>query len=346
MIIIKRFLLLTLLLVVTGGCASNYYNVPRETYEKKVRVLGVAPFLLDAGSDIRHPEKMELQKLIREANRKNEAELVDLLKGNGEYFSVRFLDEDPDQLFTTLGSRRERRDDAGIVYNKYFYKHEELKKLVEKHNIDAVMLITVSGVTKMEKVYSNNFMAFLEENYNSIILTGQILDADGTLLWEYPNFRQRFITFSALLGLQYPDFEEARANLTDLVTVKYKSIPGIGRALKQAESSSVKSSRQVSTLYNKQFAAMSSFLQYFRNPFLEKPVVKPTVASPEGASPALMMPAEPLPKAVAAPVPQPVSAAPAKPVTPREFEPVKPLVTPVAEKPLSAPGVIREEPLK
>ena len=183
-------MLLPILLLVLSGCAANYYNVPREAYEKKVRVLGIAPIMLDADSDIRHPEKGEVLKIIREANRKNEKELVEILKGTGEYFSVRFLDEEADQLYATVVSRRERRDDAGVVYNKYFYKPDELKKFIVKHNVDAVMLVTVSGITMLEKIYSNTKLAYLEDNYNNLIMTGQILDADGSLLWEYPNFRQ------------------------------------------------------------------------------------------------------------------------------------------------------------
>ncbi|NVN99580.1 MAG: hypothetical protein HXX17_09670 [Geobacteraceae bacterium] len=319
-----RTLLLFILLLFMTGCASNYYNVPRETYEKKVRVLGVAPIMLDADSEIRHPEKAEVLKIVREANRKNEAELVNILKGNGEYFSVRFVDEEADQLFSTVVSRRERRDDAGVVYNKYFYKGDEIKKYIERHNVDAVMLVTVSGIMMNEKVYSNNFTAYLEENYNNLIMTAQILDPDGMVLWEYPNFRQRFITFPTLFALQYPDFEEARANLTDQVKLKFKSIPGVNRAFTQTETSFIKSSKPVSALYNKQFAEMSSFLQYFRNPFDDKkakqtgnppPIVKENVSSP-------------MPQAPVAAPPQQTPLAPAavqgKPV-PREFEPVKPL---------------------
>ena len=51
-------------------------------------------------------------KIIKDANRKNEKELVEILKGNGEYFTVRFLGDEADQLFPTVVSRRERRDDA------------------------------------------------------------------------------------------------------------------------------------------------------------------------------------------------------------------------------------------
>jgi hypothetical protein len=323
---ILRNIFFIILTVITTGCASNYYNVPRETFEKKVRILGVAPIMLDADSDIRHPEKGEVLKIIRDANRKNEKELVDILKSNGEYFSVRLLDDEADQLFSTLVSRRERRDDAGVVYNKYFYKPDEIRKYIERNNVDAVMLVTVSGISMIEKIYSNNFMAFLEENYNNLIMTSQILDAEGALLWEYPNFRPRFITFSTLFALQYADFEEARANLTDQVKIKYKSVSGIGRAFTRSETSSVKGSRQVSVLYNKQFAEMTSFLQYFRNPFEER-----TPAKKSDAVPALpkddassRMPVTP---AAATPPPQ-TPLAPAaiqgKPA-PREFEPVKPL---------------------
>ncbi len=322
---LRNMLFLTLLVIV-NGCASNYYNVPRETFEKKVRVLGVAPIMLDADSDIRHPDKGEIVKIIREANRKNEKELVDILKSNGEYFSVRFLDDEADQLFATVVSRRERRDDAGVVYNKYFYKPDELKKYIERHNIDAVMLVTVSGISMNEKIYSNNFMAYLEENYNNMIMTSQILDSEGTLLWEYPNFRQRFITFSPLFALQYPDFEEARANLTDQVKIKYKSVPGVNRAFTRSESSSVKGSRQVSVLYNKQFADMTSFLQYFRNPFEDKKPARKTDAAPTPSKENDGARIQSAPSAVTQPPPTPLApaAVPGKPA-PREFEPVKPL---------------------
>jgi len=318
---VRNILFLFIILVVTG-CAQNYYNIPREAYEKKVRVLGVAPIMLDGDSDIRHPEKGEILKIVRDANRRNEKELVEILKNNGEYFSVRFLDDEADQLFATVVSRRERRDDAGVVYNKYFYKPDEIRKYVQRNNVDAVMLVTVSGITMLEKIYSNTKLAYLEENYNNLIMTAQILDADGTTLWEYPNFRQRFLTYSKMFAFQYPDFEEARANLTDQVKLKFKSVPGVGRAFTQTESSSVNSSKQVSELYNKQFADMNSFLQYYRNPFAEKKVTNKSEVVPavpaEGSS--VRMPAA----TVSQPAPPAPAAMPAKPA-PREFEPVAPL---------------------
>ena len=318
---VRNTLFLVLILVVTG-CAQNYYNVPRETYEKKVRVLGVAPIMLDGDSDIRHPEKGDILTIVREANRKNEKELVEILKNNGEYFSVRFLEDEAGQLFTTLVSRRERRDDAGVVYNKYFYKADEIKKYIERNNVDAVILVTVSGITMQEKIYSNTRLAYLEENYNNLIMTAQIVDAEGTVLWEYPNFRQRFLTYSTLFAFQYPDFEEARANLTDQVKLKFKTVPGIGRAFTQSESSSVNSSKQVSVLYSKQFADMNSFLQYYRNPFGEGKTTnkrEAVPAVPKQESSVRMPAASPQPQTPLAPAPKQGASAP------REFEPVTPL---------------------
>lgn len=311
---IKNILFVVLALCVSG-CAHNYYNVPRETYERKVRVLGVAPIMLDADSDIRHPEKGAILTLIHEANRKNEKELVDILKNNGEYFSVRFIDDEAGQLFTRVVSRRERRDDAGVVYNKYFYKPEEIRKYIVSNNVDAVMLVNVSGITMLEKIYSNTKLAYLEENYNNLIMTAQIIDADGTVLWEYPNFRQRVLTYSTMFGFQYPDFEESRANLTDQVKIKFKSVPGIGRALAKSETSSVNSSKQVAELYNKQFAAMNSFLHYFRNPFAEKKTPPANAAPPVSTGTTQTSSAVPPPAQ---------TAMQGKPVL-REFESVPPL---------------------
>ena len=247
-----------LIVTVLCGCAQNYYNIPRDAYEKKVRVLGVAPIMVDAGSDIRHPEKDALVNLVRETNRKAEKELVARLKAKGGYFSVGLLDEDADQLFSRLFSRRERRDDAGVIYNKYFYKSQELKDLLAKNTLDAVMLVVVSGLSRPDKIYSGNLLSYLESDYNYLVMSAQILDAEGNILWEYPNFRRRSLSFPALLPLQYPDFDEAEANSTDAIDVKFKSIPGITRAFNKTEESEFVRGLRYPVLYGSVFADMVS----------------------------------------------------------------------------------------
>jgi hypothetical protein len=243
------------------ACSNNYYNVPRESFEKKVKILGVMPIFLDPESDIRHPEKEALANLIKEQNRKNEKELVALLKETGAFFSVRFLDGDPDSQFGNLLLRRELRDDASVVYNKYFYSLPELKEAVTKNGVDAIMFTVVSGITREDTVRSGNLISYLKSNYNCLVMTSQIYDADGNILWEYPNFREYRPELSSLIELQYPAFDEAAANSTDYVDIKFKSIPGITRAFDKTEDSSLPGGGKVSKLYLSIFNDMVDLLK-------------------------------------------------------------------------------------
>jgi hypothetical protein len=245
------------LLLTALGCAQNYYNVPRESFEKKVRVIGVAPIFADANSDIRLPDKEALVSLVKDTNEKSGRGLVSLIKEKGGFFAVRPLADDPDKLFSELLFRRERRDDAGVVYNKYFYKNDALRDLIARNNLDAVMVVVVSGMTNHDRIFSSNLFSYLDSDYNCLVMTAQILDADGMILWEYPNFRQHHTAFSPLLVLQYPDFDEARANESDQVNVKFKTVPGITRAF---SNSTDVNGVKVSRLYNSIFDDMMSVL--------------------------------------------------------------------------------------
>lgn len=257
---VLKFVTLSIVAIVTLGCAQNFYNIPKETYEKKVRVLGVAPIFVDAGSDIKHPEKEALLTVVKEADRQNERELVRMLKESGKYFSVRFVEGDAEPLFAKLLARKEKRDDAGIVYNKYFFQPQEVRQLITDNTVDALLVVVVSGISKQDKVSSSNLFSYLETNYNDLIMTAQILDADGTLLWEYPNFRQPGRSYQVLLPLQYPDFDEAAANETDKVEVKFKTIAGITRALKKKEQDLLGRELRVSRRYAAVFDDMMKLL--------------------------------------------------------------------------------------
>ncbi len=253
--------LLAVLTFFLFGCAHNYYNIPKDKYEKQVKVLGVAPILIDADSDIRHPDKGALVALVKDYNRINEKKLVSMIKETGSYFDVRYLNGDADSLYAGLFSRRERRDDAGVVYNKYFFKADALRDYITANHVDAVMLTVVSGVTRPDKVHSSNLIKYLETDYNFLIMTSLILDADGTILWEYPNFRQEKISFSPFVELQYPDFSEADANMTNAISVKFKTIVGVRTALDQQEKDVLRRSMQISSLYYDQFDEMVSMLK-------------------------------------------------------------------------------------
>lgn len=257
-----KFAFLSVAVLLSSGCSSNYYNIPRETFEKHVKILGVAPIFVDSESDIRHPDKDALVALIKDYNRKNEKELVARLKDTGTFFSVRLLDDDADKLFNNMLFRRERRDDASVVYYKYFYKLPELKELITRNGLDAVMLTVVSGLSRQDTVRSSNLVSYLKADYNMLVMTSQILDANGNILWEFPNFRENSPSLPAFIELQYPDFDEGKANETDRVELKYKTIPGIERVLKKSEDSSFqKGDVKVSSAYSSIFGGMVSLLK-------------------------------------------------------------------------------------
>jgi hypothetical protein len=317
-----KIIFLAVISCTTFGCAHNYYNIPQETYEKKIRILGVAPILVDSDSDIRHPDKEPLLALVRNQNRKNEQELVSILKDTGVYLSVRMPEAQADDLFSSLLFRRERRTDAGVIYNKYFFKQQELKDLIQKSHLDALMVVVVSGLTSPEKIYSSNLLSFLESDYNYLVMTAQILDADGAILWEYPNFQKRLLSYNPLINLQYPDFDEAAGNTTDKVDVKFKTIPGIARAFDKSTSSSVKDVK-VSRLYIDVFDDMASLLKRKFRWFWEKDEVGAAVPARQepGMTPAVTY----------------------QPAAPAKIDPVK--VAPPPEPVPSPPGEIRTESL-
>lgn len=327
-----QWLLLAVLALAAFGCAHNPFNIPRETYEQKVKVLGVAPLFVDAGSDIRHPDREALIALVREYNRKNEKELVALLKDSGAYFSVRFVDAAaPDELFRTLLARSERRDDAGVVYNKQFFKADEIRTLVSQNSIDAVLLVTVSGLTREDRMFSSNLLKYLDAEYNSLIMTAQVLDANGTTLWEYPNFRVGGPSTPILAELQYPDFDQAAANMDEKVEVKFKTIPGITRHLGKKEKDLLFRERKATVPYYNLFDDMVGLL---------KPPMKIFNGDKKGAAGA--QPAQET-QSVVQPVAQPVSRpAPQPAPAPRPAPALKP--QPVPET-VVVPEPIREIPL-
>jgi hypothetical protein len=259
----KRLLLLSVLLAtVVTGCSQNHFNIPTENFAEKVRVLGIAPIIVDADSDITHPQKDLLVTLVTETNRKYEQQFVRKLKATGNFSTAALLDGDSQSIYGKLFSRRETRNDAAILYNKYFWKSDELRDYLQKNNLDAVMLLVVSGLTKSESVTSIGQLKSLTSDYNYLTMSAQILDANGTILWEYPNFHQRILNYNPLINLEYPDFNEAEANQTNSVQVKFKTIEGIRRTLEQKRKDLLLRDTQEPEIYGKQFDEIISLLKY------------------------------------------------------------------------------------
>lgn len=314
----RSFFKLALLLTATCtifGCAHNYYKIPQETLEKKVKTVGVAPLFTDAESDLRHPDRATLVALVQAFNSKNEKELVARIRNTGTFYSVRPVDGDPNRLFSSLLMHRERRDDSETIYNKYFYKKDELKQLMTENGLDALLLVVVNGLTRPDKVYASNLLSYLETDYNFLAMSAELVDRDGEIIWEYPNFKQSLpISYPMMLPLEYPDFDEAAANLSDKVDVKFKTIAGITKALSQTEKS-VGNGPPVSAPYADQFDKMISMMKKYQPLFGGKKEATPS-AAPTGAlapaeMPAPAVPAEPALKAPAPAAPQAPATTPA-----------------------------------
>lgn len=259
----KRFVVGLLFVAGTMlGCAQNHFNIPVEDFAEKVKLLGVAPIFIDADSDIAYPQKELLIPIISELNRKYEPVLVRKLKSTGNFYAVTPLADDPQQLFSSLMARREKRNDASIQYNKYFWKNDAIGAYIKKNHLDAVMVIVVSGLTKTSTIYSSNLLTSLETNFNFLTMTAQILGPDGTVLWEYPNFRGRLLTYYPLANLQYPDFSESEANLSRKTEVRFKSLDGIRRTLEQKKSDLLFRETQEPEVYGRLFDEMTSLIEH------------------------------------------------------------------------------------
>ncbi len=311
------------------GCAQNYFNIPAENFAEKVKVIGIAPIFMDSDSDIIYPQKDLLIPLITDLNRKYEPVLVRKLQSNGNFYAVSLQTDEPQQLFSSLMARREKRNDANIQYNKYFWKNDEIGAYIKKNRLDAVMVIVVSGLTQTSKLFSSNLLTSLETNFNFLTMTAQILGPDGTVLWEYPNFRGRLLTYLPLVNLQYPDFSESEANLSRKTEVRFKSLDGIRRTLEQKKNDWLLRETQEPEVYGRFFDEMASLINHTSDkqakmsaagvdskPPSTQDVSPKSELSPEKASPAAAVPAKtPSPEAPTQ-VTQPKTAVETPAVTP------------------------------
>lgn len=312
----KRFVVGLLFATVTmAGCAQNHYNIPADTFAEKVKVLGIAPIFIDADSEIIHPQKDLLVPLIADLNKKYEPLLVRKLQSTGNFYAVVQLADEPSPLFKSLMSRRESRNDANTEYNKYFWKNEEIGAYIKNNRLDAVMVLVVSGLSKTSKIYSSNLMTSLETNFNFLMMTAQILGPDGTVLWEYPNFRGRLLTYYPLVNLQYPDFSESEANQSKKTEVRFKSIDGIRRTLEQKRSDILLRETQEPEVYGRLFDEITSLTRHSVTKKTTEAAGKPLPPLEEPVKPGMVPPAAPA-ASTPAPSATPAVEAPAQAAAP------------------------------
>lgn len=221
-----RLVSLLLVGVLLTGCGSGVYKVPKDEYRTQVKTLGILPIIVDDRSSIKHSQRDRIVPLLqRTAVGKIEASIEELRKKKG-YFDVRYVGEDPRQLLRQLIIEPlPPTGDEGLPAG-YRFSASKAKQLTNQKVVDALLVVVLAGVEHEETRRSRNKLETLTATYNDIMATAAVIDAEGKVLWEMVDERAY-----KLLPLQYPDFDEAYFNKTDVVALKEISLEGLERTL-------------------------------------------------------------------------------------------------------------------
>lgn len=222
----RLFSVLLGLLVLLVGCGSGVYKVSKDEYRSQVKTLGVLPIIVDVRSPIKHSQHDGIVTLLeRTAVGKLESSIEKLREKKG-YFDVRYIGDDPRQLFQRLiVEPLPSLGDAGLPAG-YRFSATGAKQLTGQKVVDALLVVVLAGVEHEEKRRSRNKLETLITTYNDIMATAVVVDTSGKVLWEMAGEESY-----RLLALQYPDFDEAFFNKTDAVALKEISLDGLERTL-------------------------------------------------------------------------------------------------------------------
>jgi hypothetical protein len=220
-----------LLLPLMQACSSgDYYKISQKAYRLKVQTLGVLPLLVDEDSAIVHPDGEELVNVLRCHNAAKEVRLIEILKGGKDYFDVRPVAGNPQQLFGRLVSTDSLCGEGSALYRSYYFNAAAVAELTERNVVDALLVIILNGVVRPEKRWDRMHLSYLEADYNMILATAFVVLPSGEVVWEYPGQPGE-----AFLELQYPAFDEAYYNKTDKVKIRHITLAGLERVLAETD---------------------------------------------------------------------------------------------------------------
>ena len=123
--------------------------------------------------------------------------------------------------------------------------------MARQNVLDAVLVVVFSGEEVNETRRSRTKLETLETRYSQIVATAAVIDREGEILWTLAGED----SFQAL-PLQYPDFDEAYYNKTDLVRLKNINLSGVEQALDEA--SSKDGEMALPKIYKKLFSEISA----------------------------------------------------------------------------------------
>ena len=246
----KKWLLCGIAVVFLFGCGSGTYHIPKKEYQTRVQVLGVLPVLVDYNSSVNYPQKEVLYDLLsRSAAGKHES-LVKQLKENKGYFDVRLLSVSPELTALSLLSGGSTHDEAGFPAG-YAFDAATVTEMARQNVVDAILVVVLSGEKVEEVRRSRTKLETLQTHYGDIRATAAVIDRNGDVLWQLAGSE----SFQALV-LQYPDFDEAYYNKTDLVRVKNISLAGLERVLD--ESPDENGNKELPEMYRNLFSEIVS----------------------------------------------------------------------------------------
>ena len=223
----KKILSCLILTVFLAGCGSGTFQLPKKEYNVRVQVLGVLPLLVDYNSPLDYPSKDNLFNMLVGSARAKHELLVEQLRKKKGYFDVRPLSVSPDLTAISLLSAGSPHDESGWPQG-YIFDVATVARMAKQNVLDAVLVVVFSGEQVNEIRRSRTKLETLETRYNQILVTAAVIDRDGQVLWTLAGDD----SFQALT-LQYPDFDEAYYNKTDLVRVKNVSLSGVEKALEE-----------------------------------------------------------------------------------------------------------------
>ncbi|MBE9486800.1 MAG: hypothetical protein KAT62_15165 [Desulfuromonadales bacterium] len=221
----QRWLCLAILVLLFSGCSWGKYSISKQEYQSRVQVLGVLPVLIDRAGALEHPQKEALYDLLTRSVLGKHEILVERLRKKKGYFDVRVLPGSTDLIALSLLSGEESRDEDGRPRG-YLFNPESVAELTQRNVVDALLVVVFSGAQVEETRRSRTLLETLKTRYNDILATAVVIDRDGQVLWRLTD-----LDSYRVLMLQYPDFDEAYYNQTDLVQVKNISWFGIEKAL-------------------------------------------------------------------------------------------------------------------
>ncbi|NIQ95402.1 MAG: hypothetical protein GWO11_07710 [Desulfuromonadales bacterium] len=225
-----RWIIVSACLLMTA-CSGSFFRVPQDEYRQRVQTLGVVPVLVDADSNIVHPERAELIALLRRHNEGRHERLVETLRREKGYFDVRPVSFSKPSDRQRLLDRSQRVKAGKRSYRSYSFDPQTLAELSRREVVDALLVTVMHGDQRRLKRWERNAgLTYLETDYNVIAVTAAVVTPEGEVLWEFPGMLE-----GPFLHLQYPDFDEAHYNRRDEVRVRDITVEGLDRALSAPE---------------------------------------------------------------------------------------------------------------